>query len=73
MNKLNQKLLAASVALTSGAVFASEEVVDPIQPLDIMANIDISGVTAMQDKVILVMVGVCITGLVYHIFKRFAR
>ncbi|MFA0062455.1 hypothetical protein AB4370_22000 [Vibrio cyclitrophicus] len=73
MNKLNEKILAASVALTSGAAFASEEVITPLEPLDIMANINIEGVTALQDKVVLVMVGVVITGLAYTVFKRFAR
>jgi len=71
---IRNKLLAASVALTSGAAFATEVPdADKVKPLDIIANVDISGVTAMQDKVVLVMVGVAITGLVYHIFKRYAR
>ncbi|EIS4856433.1 hypothetical protein R7127_24230 [Vibrio sp. 1159] len=50
-----------------------EETIEKVQPLDIVANIDLQGVSAMQDKIVLVMVGVCITGLVYHIFKRYAR
>ncbi len=73
MNKLNEKILAGSVALMSGAAFASEEPIVPIEPLDIMANINIEGVTALQDKVILVMIGVVITGLAYTVFKKFAK
>ncbi len=44
-----------------------------IKPLDILLHVDLSGISSLEHKMVLVMTGIVITGLVYSIFRRYAK